>query len=129
MGNSVRPATVTCKRQTIHYLAAILHAYDDHEIADDYAGDGDDLQGPFLNATSAFKTYAADLNYDPIHKGTYYYDFRYGDSAFFVMDARRYRTSSTEDMDARVFLGDEQSVAFHEWLHRVRIHPPHIWVR
>ncbi len=74
-----------------------------------------------MNASSAFKTYNADNNYDSVHDGHYYYDFRYGDSAFFVMDTRRYRTSSTEDMSSRVLLGDAQLAAFNNWLSRVRI--------
>ncbi|KAF8921574.1 PhoD-like phosphatase-domain-containing protein [Mucidula mucida] len=103
----------------IYERLPIYHAYDDHEFINDFSGDSDDLKAPFMNASSAFKTYNADNNYDSVHDGHYYYDFRYGDSAFFVMDTRRYRTSSTEDMSSRVLLGDAQLAAFNNWLSRV----------
>ncbi|KAK0483372.1 PhoD-like phosphatase-domain-containing protein [Armillaria novae-zelandiae] len=102
----------------IYERLPIFHAYDDHEIINNYAGDGDDLKPPFPNASDAFEVYNANSNYDSIHENHYYYDFRYGDSAFFVMDTRRYRSSAIEDLSARGMLGDAQLTAFYDWLSR-----------
>ncbi|KAK0240395.1 PhoD-like phosphatase-domain-containing protein [Armillaria nabsnona] len=102
----------------IYERLAIFHAYDDHEIINNYAGDGDDLKTPFPNASDAFEIYNANSNYDSIHENHYYYDFRYGDSAFFVMDTRRYRSSAIDDLSARGMLGEAQLTAFYDWLSR-----------
>ncbi|KAK0459471.1 PhoD-like phosphatase-domain-containing protein [Desarmillaria tabescens] len=100
----------------IYERLPIFHTYDDHEILNNYAGDGDDLKPPFPNASDAFEIYNANSNYDPIHESHYYYDFRYGDSAFFVMDTRRYRSSAIDDLNARGMLGEAQLAAFYNWL-------------
>lgn len=51
----------------------------------------------------------------------YYYDFRYGDVAFFVMDTRRYRSDVfDEDLSSRTMLGDQQLTALYNWLGKVR---------
>lgn len=69
--------------------------YDDHELQNDYNGYGDDLSPMWANASSAWSTYQGDVNYDsyPVdsagHKPNYY-EFTYGDVAFFVLDTRRY---------------------------------------
>ncbi|KAK0210499.1 PhoD-like phosphatase-domain-containing protein [Desarmillaria ectypa] len=102
----------------IYERLPIFHAYDDHEIINNYAGDGDDLKAPFPNASDAFEIYNANSNYDSIHKHHYYFDFRYGDSAFFVMDTRRYRSSTIDDLSARGMLGEAQLAAFYNWLSR-----------
>ena len=83
-------------------------------------GQGDDSRSPFANASNAFKLYNADANYDPLEPGQYYYEFRYGDSAFFVMDTRRYRTDITQgDVNSRTMLGEKQLAALYDWLGRV----------
>ncbi|SJL00135.1 uncharacterized protein ARMOST_03447 [Armillaria ostoyae] len=102
----------------IYERLPIFHVYDDHEIINNYAGDGDDLKPPFPNASDAFKIYNANSNHDSIHENHYYYDFRYGDSAFFVMDTRRYRSSAIDDLSARGMLGEAQLAAFYDWLSR-----------
>ncbi len=89
------------------------------KIINNYAGDGDDLKPPFPNASDAFEIYNANSNYDSIHENHYYYDFRYGDSSFFVMDTRRYRSSAIDDLSARGMLGEAQLTAFYDWLSRV----------
>jgi alkaline phosphatase D len=45
-----------------------------------------------LNASRAYEIYNGQANPDSKTDGVYYYDFRYGDTAFFVMDTRRYRS-------------------------------------
>ncbi len=65
--------------------------------------------------------YNANANYDSSNEGEYYYDFRYGDAAFFVMDTRRHRSDiTTEDPATHTMLGDKQLAALHNWLGKVR---------
>lgn len=44
-----------------------------------------------------------------------WYDFRYGDTAYFVLDARRYREPPKKDGSGSV-LGEAQTAAFLDWL-------------
>jgi len=82
---------------------------------------GDDLDvGPYPNASDAFRLYNADANPDSVHPGKHYYDFQYGDVSFFVMDTRRHRTESLDDMSTRTMLGDVQLAAMQDWLAKVR---------
>ncbi|CAL1703852.1 unnamed protein product [Somion occarium] len=99
----------------------MIHTYDDHEIINNYAGQGNDSKPPFPNATDAFQLYNSDANYDPhADKDAYYYDFRYGDVAYFVMDTRRYRSTFSDGTVAtRTMLGEKQLAALYDWLGRV----------
>jgi alkaline phosphatase D len=98
----------------------IFHTYDDHEIIDNFQGLGNESTPPFPNASDAFRLYNSDANYDPTQKDQYYYDFRYADVAFFVMDTRRYRSDVfDEDISTQTMLGDEQLAALHDWLGKV----------
>lgn len=78
---------------------------------------------PFKNASNAYDIYAGNANYDPVVTGHNFYDFRHGDTAFFVMDTRRYRSSVAgpgDDPDLyRTMLGDAQLTALYDWLHKV----------
>ncbi|KAI0747693.1 PhoD-like phosphatase-domain-containing protein [Daedaleopsis nitida] len=98
----------------------IFHTYDDHEIINNYVGQGNDSQSPFPSASDAFQLYNAEANFDSPHEGQYYYDFRYGDTAFFVMDTRRYRSDITVgDATTHTMLGEQQLTALYDWLGRV----------
>ncbi|KAI0781324.1 PhoD-like phosphatase-domain-containing protein [Trametes elegans] len=98
----------------------IIHTYDDHEIINNYAGKGNDSLPPFKNASNAFELYNAEANYDPTDEGEYYFDFRYGDAAFFVMDTRRYRSDiHSDDPSSHSMLGDKQLAALYNWLGKV----------
>ncbi|CAE6421975.1 unnamed protein product [Rhizoctonia solani] len=66
--------------------------YDDHEFINNFGANGNDSTSPYLNASRAYEIYNGQANPDSKTKGVYYYDFRYGDTAFFVMDTRRYRS-------------------------------------
>ncbi|KAG8837073.1 hypothetical protein FRB91_007085 [Serendipita sp. 411] len=99
----------------------IFGIYDDHEFKNNFAGENDENKPPFANASSAFGTYYGDANFDGI-SDVNYYDFRYGDNAFFVLDTRRYRSvpaSDPESMDLPTMLGERQLHALHTWLARV----------
>ncbi|VDB88629.1 unnamed protein product [Peniophora sp. CBMAI 1063] len=93
----------------------IFHAYDDHEIFDNYAGKEND-SWPYPPASDAFGIYASNANPDPRVPGTQYYDFRYGDIAYFVLDTRRYRSGADVPIEERSMLGDAQLASLHEWL-------------
>ncbi|TBU46997.1 PhoD-like phosphatase-domain-containing protein [Dichomitus squalens] len=98
----------------------IFHTYDDHEIINNFVGQGNSSQEPFPNAADAFSLYNANANYDSPAEGQYYYDFRYGDAAFFVLDTRRYRSDITsEDPTTHTMLGDQQLGALYNWLGKV----------
>ncbi|TCD67645.1 hypothetical protein EIP91_012155 [Steccherinum ochraceum] len=97
----------------------MFHTYDDHDIKNNYVGLGNDSNPPFQNASNAYRLYNHDANYDGNLNDTHYYEFRYGDVAFFVMDTRRYRSGPHDDVSSRTMLGDKQLSALHSWLGRV----------
>ncbi|THG96831.1 hypothetical protein EW026_g5077 [Hermanssonia centrifuga] len=98
----------------------IIHTYDDHEIINNFVGEGNDSTPPFENAANAFRLYNANANHDPLEPDQHYFDFRYADVAFFVMDTRRYRSDiNKEDVTSRTMLGDKQLTALYEWLGKV----------
>ena len=69
--------------------------------------------------------YNAEGNYDATEQGEHYYDFRYGDVAFFVMDTRKHRSVIEETEEpSRTMLGEKQLAALYEWLGRVRVPRP-----
>ncbi|CAA7270163.1 unnamed protein product [Cyclocybe aegerita] len=103
----------------IYEQLPIIHAYDDHEFINNYAGNSEQAP-PFVNASGAYNIYAAKPNYDPIHPDQTFYNFQHGDVAFFVMDTRRYRSPSNgPDQTYLTMLGEEQLTALFDWLHAV----------
>ncbi|KAJ3490705.1 hypothetical protein NLJ89_g11411 [Agrocybe chaxingu] len=103
----------------IYEQLPIIHAYDDHEFINNYAGNSEQAP-PFVNASGAYNIYAAKPNYDPVHPDQSFYNFQHGDVAFFVMDTRRYRSPSNgPDQTYRTMLGEAQLTALQDWLHAV----------
>ncbi|KAK4704478.1 alkaline phosphatase D, partial [Phenoliferia sp. Uapishka_3] len=99
--------------------------FDDHELFNDYSASvaekHPDFYGP---ATTAFKHYLGGVNPDPAEPGAHYYDFRHGDSAFFVWDLRSYRSANgMEDSEGKTMLGEKQKEVFFDWLAKVRLLP------
>jgi alkaline phosphatase D len=90
-----------------------------YQITNNFAGLGNDSTPPFPSASDAFKIYHANANYDSRDEGQYYYDFRYGDVSFFVMDTRRYRSGVEDGDSSRTMLGDKQLAALYDWLAKV----------
>ena len=89
------------------------------QFINNYAGQSNDTP-PFANAEDAFRIYNADGNYESRVPGQHYFDFRYGDVAFFVMDTRRHRSNPhTDETATRTMLGDTQLSALYEWLGKV----------
>jgi alkaline phosphatase D len=118
---------------------AIFTTWDDHEIISNFAGEGLDNKGPFVNASNAYSTFLGNANPDPVSSDVHYYDFRYGDTAFFILDTRRYRTvpktkidtspreethiehqnTATAAAEVHTMLGDKQLTALYSWLGKV----------
>ncbi|KAJ2917596.1 hypothetical protein MD484_g2755, partial [Candolleomyces efflorescens] len=97
----------------------MLHAYDDHEIINNYGGSGLD-PSPYPSAANAFKLYNGAANYDSPALGDHYYNFTHADVAFFVMDTRRYRSDiETVPPLERTMLGEKQLETFNSWLAKV----------
>ncbi|GAA5997331.1 hypothetical protein JCM5350_002349 [Sporobolomyces pararoseus] len=98
----------------------LLAIYDDHEIVNDFSGNKTDAH--FAPANTAYKNYLGNGNPDArvIGEPVNYYDFRVGDSAFFVLDTRAYRSpNSNTDDEEKTMLGDIQLDVFMDWLHEV----------
>ncbi|KAH7103806.1 PhoD-like phosphatase-domain-containing protein [Auriculariales sp. MPI-PUGE-AT-0066] len=96
----------------------IFTIYDDHEIVNNFAGNNNETKEPWVNASTAYHNYLGSVNYDS-RRGHTHYEFRYGDNAFFVMDTRKYRSDDSVEEAERTMLGEQQLVAFHNWLSRV----------
>ena len=106
-----------------------------------------DNKGPFINASSAYSTFLGNANPDPVRSDVHYYNFRYGDNAFFVLDTQRHRTEPKAKIDVSsegeihieeqnsttvtvggddlytqkpcTMLGDKQLTALYSWLGKV----------
>jgi alkaline phosphatase D len=118
-----------------------MSIYDDHEIRNDFSSSTSDehfgpaneafqnylgqgnppptplalspLSGalqPFLNAFSSPAEPVAPVNY---------FEYRYADAAFFVLDARAYRSENLLVSEDKTMLGPEQMEVFMEWIARV----------
>lgn len=89
------------------------------QIINNYGGSGVDLE-PYPDASYSYKTYNGLANYDSPTVGDHYFNFTYGDTAFFVMDTRRHRSDvDTVEAAERTMLGDRQLEAFGQWIAKV----------
>lgn len=97
-----------------------IHIYDDHEIKNDYQGQGNATSDPvFAVADNAYRAYNGAGN-PPGPANANYYHFRHGDAAFFVLDTRAYRSAnSAPDDEHKTMLGARQKVALFDWLSNV----------
>jgi alkaline phosphatase D len=97
-----------------------LYIYDDHELSNDYAGEGNDTNPVWQLSSPAYESYIGQGNPDSPKHGAHYYSFDYGDVAFFVWDTRRYRTrNEATDDESKSMLGPEQKEIFLNWLAQV----------
>ncbi|KAF8334191.1 PhoD-like phosphatase-domain-containing protein [Cantharellus anzutake] len=104
----------------------VLNIYDDHEFKNDFEGRSNDSTYLFANASAAFSTYQGNANYhtytDASGRVVNYFDFKYGDVAFFILDTRRYRSvtgRNTTEEETPTILGERQLADFHQWAARV----------
>jgi alkaline phosphatase D len=92
------------------------------QFENNFVGLGNDTAPTFVNGSSAWKTYIGNANYDSPHDGENYYDFRYGDVAFFVLDTRRHRTDVTQAAaTSQTMLGEKQLAALYQWFAKVGV--------
>jgi alkaline phosphatase D len=128
----------------VRHSTAIFTAWGDRDIINHFAGEDLDNKGPFVNASSAYLTFLGNANPDPVGSDVHYYNFRYGDNAFFVLDTRRHRTEPKAKVDVggihieqqnsttattggddlytpkqHTMLGDKQLTALYSWLGKV----------
>ena len=109
----------------------IIGIYDDHEVINNWGGKqlvGEVEEGAepvylvketesFAPAQQAWKEYVGNANPESLDVDENYYTFRYGDTAFFVMDTRKHRTPyQLEDDEAKTMLGYKQRDALLRWL-------------
>ncbi|KAI8320623.1 Metallo-dependent phosphatase, partial [Martensiomyces pterosporus] len=95
----------------------MLHVYDDHEIMNNWH---DQDSPPMGSAMTAYNEYNGHPNPSPPLPHRAYYNFTYGNIAFYAWDTRRYRTDwETEDGKHKTMLGEEQKNHFLQWLQDV----------
>ncbi|KAJ2635268.1 hypothetical protein GGF44_003363 [Coemansia sp. RSA 1694] len=95
----------------------MVHVYDDHEIMNNWHG-GD--APPMGSALTAYNEYNGLAN-PPSPPNHAYYNFTYGDVAFYAWDTRRYRThweteGNRSSNNRATMLGKEQKAHFIRWL-------------
>lgn len=121
----VRSQSFRIDRHSKSIVLAMFHTYDDHEIINNFSGAGNDSTLPYPSASDAFQIYNANGNPSPplstksLDHTPYYYDFHYGDVAFFVMDTRRYRSFPNDPSEEKTMLGEEQLTRLLDWLGKV----------
>ncbi|KAF9070321.1 PhoD-like phosphatase-domain-containing protein [Rhodocollybia butyracea] len=106
----------------IYERLPLFQIYDDHEFLNNYAGAGNDSIQPYPGASDAFQIYSGRANPSPpsstksLDHVPAYFDFRYGDVAFFVLDTRRYRSFPTDSSEEKTMLGEDQLSRLLTWL-------------
>ncbi|KAL1920913.1 uncharacterized protein VTP21DRAFT_11548 [Calcarisporiella thermophila] len=99
--------------QQIYERTPSLHVYDDHEIFNNWDSRDRD---PMTSAMKAFMEYQGLPNGDPLVSDTAYFNYSYGDIAFFFLDTRRYRSPAIEpDTPQKTMLGERQKEIFKTW--------------
>ncbi|PVV04916.1 hypothetical protein BB560_000573 [Smittium megazygosporum] len=95
----------------------MLHIYDDHEILDNWDNQN---QHPYGNAIKAYWEYNGAANPDPPSSDALYYNFTYGNVAFYVWDTRGNRDNhKVENSPKKTMLGAKQKAHFFNWLRDV----------
>jgi alkaline phosphatase D len=95
----------------------MYHVHDDHDISNDY--DQGEETSIYKNATQPFNVYHRDANPPPVHPDVNYFIMDYGDTSFFYLDTRRYRTSNfATDGPEKSMLGQRQLVDLLKWLRK-----------
>lgn len=88
--------------------------WDDHEIANDWAGG---QAGIYLSAEQAWNEYHGRANPDPRTANQHYYAFSYGNVGFYVLDQRSYRSAiAATDNASKTLLGATQLADLESWL-------------
>ncbi|KAL8401074.1 hypothetical protein RB594_001195 [Gaeumannomyces avenae] len=92
------------------------HAYDGHEIRNDWAANE---TGLYRDAMAPYSAYQGRANPPPAEEGDTHYEFRRGGVSFFVLDTRRYRSGAdVPDGPGKTMLGARQRASLEAWLRR-----------
>src|SRR5690242_4338405 len=67
---------------------------DDHEIKNNF--DLGTKSSTYTSAMTAWTNYIGIRNPNPLEPNSHYYSFNHGNTAFFVMDTRAYRSEDTQ---------------------------------
>jgi alkaline phosphatase D len=95
----------------------MYHVHDDHDISNDY--DQGEETSIYKNATQAFSVYHRNANPAPVYPDVNYFIMDYGDTSFFYLDTRRYRSRNiAPDGCEKSMLGQRQLVALLKWLRK-----------
>ncbi|KAK0569306.1 hypothetical protein OC861_001123 [Tilletia horrida] len=97
----------------------IIGIWDDHELKNNWAGQVELIRNKdgYDSSVTAWDEYVGSANPEPLAAAEKYYTFRYGDSAFFVMDTRKLRSPASDpDDETKSMLGEEQKDALMRWL-------------
>jgi alkaline phosphatase D len=85
--------------------------FDDHEIFNDFPGTEFDGREYHNGIRISWQNYLGLTNPPPLVPFGFYYNYTYGNSAFFVVDTRTFRNRDTGTM-----LGQEQKLQLFQWL-------------
>ncbi|KAJ2002888.1 hypothetical protein GGI04_003162, partial [Coemansia thaxteri] len=105
----------TPSARSLMHKVPTVHVYDDHEILNNWH-DGD--VAPMGSALVAYNEYNGLPN-PPSPPNHAYYNFTYGDIAFYAWDTRRYRSHwemANVGTTTATMLGKEQKAHFAQWL-------------
>ncbi|OLY81144.1 Alkaline phosphatase D [Smittium mucronatum] len=92
----------------------MYHIYDDHEIVDNW---DKSQQHPYNNAIKAYWEYNGAPNPISDEQNSFYYNFTYGNIAFYVFDTRGHRDNEEKpDGPEKTMLGSKQKSHFFRWL-------------
>ncbi|KAK0517971.1 hypothetical protein OC834_007907, partial [Tilletia horrida] len=103
----------------VYEAIPIVGIWDDHEVVNNWGGQEQAVRNKEgLDAsTTAWDEYVGSANPDPLDPGEKYYTFRYGDSAFFVLDTRKLRSPASDaDSESKTMIGEYQKDALMRWL-------------
>ena len=129
----------------IYESIPVIGMYDDHEIINNWSGEGYhkhslvNANTSLPNATfehnendtplsppaglhaglRAWLEYIGHANPPAASRDENYFSFRYGDTAFFVLDTRKHRTHPDSNVENPTILGAEQHHALMSWLAEV----------
>lgn len=120
----------------IYQSIPLMGIFDDHEIVNNWSGAGYQNESKPETALDDATTYAerpagistglrawfeyiGSANPTPAAPHEHYYSFRYGDSAFFVLDVRGHRTHPDSNVETHTMLGEKQRDALLTWLAQV----------
>ena len=104
---------ITIQYHLLIYIYIFCCSDDDHEFKNDVALESD----PELDGLIAWISYAGGANPQPLTVGAQYYNFTIGNTAYFVLDTRAFRSPKNQkDSPRKTMLGLTQKQKLFQWL-------------